>query len=65
MERGFAAAEAAGLAAAGVLILIFPQVKTQVGLAAAVIVMMLIVNRAVAATAAAAPSVSPAKAQMP
>ena len=61
LQRGLAAAEAAGLAAAGALILMFPYVKTQVGLAAVVIVMMLVVHRAVAATAAAAPSLSPAK----
>ena len=65
MQRGFAAAEVAGLAAASVLILIFPQVKTQVGLAAVVIIMMLIVHRAVTGSAAAVPGVSPAKAQMP
>lgn len=65
LERGLAAADAAGLAAAGVLILIFPYVKTQVGLAAVVIVMMLIVHRAVAVAAAAVPSLSPAKEQTP
>jgi len=61
-ERGLAAAEAAALAAAGVLILIFPYVKTQVGLAAVVIVTMLTVHRAVAASA---PSLSAAKEQRP
>lgn len=65
LHRGLAAADAAGLAAAGVLILIFPYVKTQVGLAAVAIVMALVVHRAVAATAAAAPSLSPAKEQTP
>ena len=38
--------EIAALAAAGALILIYPYVKTQVGLAAVVIVMVLIVHRA-------------------
>jgi arabinofuranan 3-O-arabinosyltransferase len=38
--------EIAGLATAGALILIYPYVKTQVGLAAVVIVMILIVHRA-------------------
>jgi hypothetical protein len=64
LERSFAAAEAAGLATAGTLILIFPYVKTQVGLAAAVIVMMLIVRRVVASAAAAATH-SVAKEQIP
>jgi hypothetical protein len=64
LDRGLAAADAAGLAAAGVLILIFPYVKTQVGLAAVGIVMMLIVHRAVAAPAA-VPSLAAAKEQMP
>jgi hypothetical protein len=48
--------EIAALTAAGALILIYPYVKTQVGLAAVVIVMVLIVHRAVAD----ARSVSPA-----
>lgn len=52
LERGLAAAEAAGLAAAGVLILIFPYAKTQVGLAAVMIVMMLVIHRAIAPMAA-------------
>jgi hypothetical protein len=38
--------EIAALGAAGALILIYPYVKTQVGLAAVVIVMALIVHRA-------------------
>jgi len=38
--------EIAALTAAGALILIYPYVKTQVGLAAVVIVMVLIVHRA-------------------
>jgi arabinofuranan 3-O-arabinosyltransferase len=49
LQRGFVAGEIAALAAAGVLILSFPTVKTQVGLAAILIVMMLIVRRALAA----------------
>lgn len=56
LQRGVLASEAAGLAVAGVLILIFPFVKTQVGLAAILIVMMLIVHRAVAAAPSAAPT---------
>jgi arabinofuranan 3-O-arabinosyltransferase len=40
--------ESAALAAAGALILIYPYVKTQVGLAAVVIVMALVVHRAFA-----------------
>ncbi|HLL28251.1 MAG TPA: glycosyltransferase family 87 protein [Xanthobacteraceae bacterium] len=52
-EHGLAAGEVAALAAAGVLILSFPYVKTQVGLAAVVIVMMLIVHRAIIAAATA------------
>ena len=40
--------EIVALAAAGALILIYPYVKTQVGLAAVVIVMVLIVHRAIA-----------------
>jgi len=60
LQRGFLASEAAGLAAAGLLILIFPTVKTQVGLAAVLIVMMLIVHRAVAAAPIAAPVAAPA-----
>jgi hypothetical protein len=41
--------EGAALAAAGALILIYPYVKTQVGLAAVAIVMVLVVHRAVVA----------------
>jgi arabinofuranan 3-O-arabinosyltransferase len=40
--------EVAALAVAGVLILIYPYVKTHVGLAAVVIVMVLVVHRAIA-----------------
>ncbi len=46
LERGFAANEIAGLAAGGVLILIYPYVKTQTGLAAVLIVMLLTAQRA-------------------
>jgi arabinofuranan 3-O-arabinosyltransferase len=45
LRRGFAASEVTGLAAAGALILIFPYVKTQTGLAAVLIVMAMIVQR--------------------
>jgi arabinofuranan 3-O-arabinosyltransferase len=61
LQRGVLASEAAGLAAAGVLILIFPFVKTQVGLAAILIVMTLIVHRAVAAGPSAAPALAPTR----
>ena len=46
LEQGFVPLEIAGLAAAGVLILIFPYVKTQVGLAAVLIVFALAAHRA-------------------
>ncbi len=46
LERGFVPAETAGLAAAGVLILIYPYVETQVGLAAVLIVTMAVAQRA-------------------
>jgi arabinofuranan 3-O-arabinosyltransferase len=46
LRSGFNASEIAGLASAGVLILIYPYVKTQVGLAAALIVMALVTQRA-------------------
>jgi arabinofuranan 3-O-arabinosyltransferase len=69
LQRGFSASEIAGLAAAGALILIFPYVTTQVGLAAVLIVLMLIVHRAVAAAPmaarAAAPPHLPAREQLP
>lgn len=61
LQRGLSASEAAGLAAAGLLILIFPFVKTQVGLAAILIVMMLIVHRAFAAKPSAAPALAPTR----
>jgi arabinofuranan 3-O-arabinosyltransferase len=58
LQRGLLASEAAGLAAAGVLVLIFPFVKTHVGLAAILIVMMLILHRALVAAPAAAPALA-------
>jgi len=50
LERGFLTSEAVGLGGAGALILIFPYVKTQVGLAAVLIVMALVVRRTLART---------------
>ncbi len=46
LERGFTASEPLGLAAGGMLILIYPYVKTQTGLAAVLIVLALAVQRA-------------------
>jgi arabinofuranan 3-O-arabinosyltransferase len=51
LKRGFAASEILALPCAGVLILIYPLVKTQVGLAAVLIVMLLIARRALLASA--------------
>jgi hypothetical protein len=48
LQRGFSAADIGALAAAGILILTFPYVKTQVGLAAALIVAAWVVQRALA-----------------
>jgi hypothetical protein len=48
LERGVTAIEMAGLAGAGALILIFPYVKTQVGLGAILIVLALVMQRALA-----------------
>jgi hypothetical protein len=45
LERGFVASEVAGLGAAFMLILIYPYVETQVGLAAVLIVLVLVVQR--------------------
>jgi hypothetical protein len=45
LERGFSTAEILGLPIAGALILMFPYVKTQVGLAAVLIVMALVAQR--------------------
>ena len=49
LDRGFAPREVYGLAVAGALILSFPYVKTQVGLAAVLIALVLITQRALAA----------------
>jgi len=46
LRRGWSTIEIAGLAAAGILILIYPYVKAQVGLAAGLIVFALIARRA-------------------
>jgi arabinofuranan 3-O-arabinosyltransferase len=46
LARGFLRSEVAGFGAAGALILAFPYVKTQVGLAAALIILALVVQRA-------------------
>ncbi len=46
LERGFLASEVFGLGAAGALILMFPYVKTQTGLAAVLIVLALVAQRA-------------------
>ena len=50
LKRGFAASEIIALPLAGALILAFPYVKTQVGLAAALIVIALVAQRALTAT---------------
>ena len=55
LERGFIANEVFGLAAAAALILSFPYVKTQVGLAAVLIVLALVVQRACCVAAKSAP----------
>jgi arabinofuranan 3-O-arabinosyltransferase len=47
LERGFKTSEVVGLGGAAALILIFPYVKTQVGLLASLIVLCLVVQRAV------------------
>jgi arabinofuranan 3-O-arabinosyltransferase len=47
LERGFETMEVVGLGAAGALILAFPYVNTQVGLAATAIVLALVAHRAV------------------
>jgi hypothetical protein len=48
LTRGLSRLEIGGLAAAGVLILIYPYVQTQVGLAATAIVAILIARQAFA-----------------
>jgi arabinofuranan 3-O-arabinosyltransferase len=45
LERGFLASDIIGLGAAGALVLIYPYVKTQVGLAAVLIVLALVAQR--------------------
>ncbi len=50
LKRGFAASEIVALPLAGALILAFPYVKTQFGLAAALIVIALVAQRALSAT---------------
>jgi arabinofuranan 3-O-arabinosyltransferase len=55
LERGFLASEVFGLACAGALILSFPYVKTQVGLAAVLIVLALIAQRACCVATKSAP----------
>jgi hypothetical protein len=46
LARGFPVSELCGFALAGALILAFPYVKTQTGLAAALIILALAVQRA-------------------
>ena len=48
LARGFSASEIAGLAAGGALILIYPYVKSQTGLAAVLLVILLVAQRALA-----------------
>jgi hypothetical protein len=48
LSRGFSRAEIIGLPAAGLLLLIYPYLKTQVGLAAVLIVSALIAQRVMA-----------------
>jgi len=48
LDRGMTSAEIVGLGVAGALILAFPYVKTQVGLAAVLIVMIITIERAMA-----------------
>ena len=48
LARGFALSDAVGLVGAGALVLSYPYVKTQVGLAAALIVLALALRRALA-----------------
>ena len=55
LERGFLASEVFGLACAGALILSFPYVKTQVGLAAVLIVLALVSQRACCVATKSAP----------
>jgi arabinofuranan 3-O-arabinosyltransferase len=55
LERGFWPTEIAGLGAAGMLILVFPYARTQVGLAAILIVLVLIMRRACCVATKSAP----------
>ena len=55
LARGLLASEVCGLGAAGALILIFPYVKSQVGLAAVAIVFALVVQRACCAATKSTP----------
>lgn len=55
LQRGLSASEMIGLGCAGALILCFPYVKTQVGLAAVAIVLLLVIQRAVSSTIPAVP----------
>ena len=50
LERGFHTSEVAGLGVAGALILIFPYVKTHVGLAAVLIVLAVVAQRTLTVT---------------
>jgi arabinofuranan 3-O-arabinosyltransferase len=56
LERGLIVSEEFGLAGAGALILIYPYVKTQVGLAAVLIVLALVMRRTMAALAVIRPA---------
>ncbi|HTV34805.1 MAG TPA: glycosyltransferase family 87 protein, partial [Xanthobacteraceae bacterium] len=62
LDRGITSTEIVGLAAAGALILAFPYVKTQVGLAAVLIVLALIVQHVVQRPLPAAHGAGPAAA---
>jgi arabinofuranan 3-O-arabinosyltransferase len=55
LERGFAAGDVFGLAAAAALMLSFPYVKTQVGFAAVLIVLALVLHRACCVATTSAP----------
>ena len=60
LEQGFTAVETYGLAAGAALILVFPYVKTQTGLAAVLIVLALVAQRARAALRVTPPARRPA-----
>lgn len=59
LAHGLATADSAGLACAGALVLIYPGVQTQVGLAAAAIVLAVAGRRAVASLSAPRAAISP------